>query len=555
MNSGKGSCIRAVGFVLAAFLCQMANLQDLRCQALPDPPGSFMPVSATEVASIPTWATGDRLVAAYYFYWYKWKDGCAGELCDPAYNRSHIEFATGYLNSKKPLDALTSHPVDLKEWDFDNPAWHSTQIDRMLSAGIDILLPVFWGVPGRYGKDGHVVAAWSERGLKALAAALDKREKEGKPNPRIGMFYDTSTLTFESPFNYQQGGKIDLKTEAGWKHFYATIRDFYSLVPHRFWALWEKKPLVWLYASEFASGHDSHVLGYAREHFAQEFGGAVPLFIAHSDWSQEAGADWIYQWGGAIKPTCLSINSVGPGFDNSAVHGLPRGSKVLREREDSRFYREAWEHALRSPAPITVVETWNELHEGTEICPTVEYGDEYLRITADYARAFKKGIAEPLPGPWRNAERASWTARNGPQGIEAVQAEDGAFRTVETREGNLIETIDSYLYFRVEDSFAFATRDRVKLEVEIFEVPTRPGQNRFGGTDAVHVEYDSWDLSAGYHGMYKSSESVALSGRVGWKTVAFELPGARLANNQNQSADFRLVVPKGLRVGQVTMTR
>lgn len=26
MNSGKGSCIRAVGFVLAAFLCQMANL-------------------------------------------------------------------------------------------------------------------------------------------------------------------------------------------------------------------------------------------------------------------------------------------------------------------------------------------------------------------------------------------------------------------------------------------------------------------------------------------------------------------------------------------------
>ena len=75
------------------------------------------------------------------------------------------------------------------------------------------------------------------------------------------------------------------------------------------------------------------------------------------------------------------------------------------------------------------------------------------------------------------------------------------------------------------------------------------------GTDAVHVEYDSWDLSAGYHGMYKSSESVALSGRVGWKTVAFELPGARLANNQNQSADFRLVVPKGLRVGQVTMTR
>lgn len=544
-----------VVMVLAAFACFPLGLPTALGQAVPDPPGSFIPVSATQAAAIPSWASGDRAVAAYYFYWYKWKNGCAGELCDPVYTRSHIEFATGYHNSSKPLDALTNHPIDLKDWDFENPAWHNTQIENMLSAGIDILLPVFWGVPGRYGKEGHVVAAWSNLGLQALVAAIENREKQGKPNPRIGMMYDTSTLTFESPFNYPQGNKIDLKTEAGWKHFYATIRDFYSLIPHRYWALWDHKPLIWLYASEFASGHDSRVLNYARESFGQEFGGLVPLFIAHTDWAQEAGADWIYQWGGAIKPTYLSINSVGPGFDNSAVFGLPRGSKVLREREGSRFYRQAWECALRSPAPITVVETWDELHEGTEICPTVEYGDEYLRLTADYAQAFKKGVAAPIPGPWQDAKQVSWTAQNGAQGIESASAEDGAFRSVETGDGNVIEMINSYLYFRVDDSFAFATRDQLKVEIEIFEVPTQPSRNRFGGTDSIHVEYDSWDRSAQFHGMYKASDSVTLSGKVGWKTVTFDLSEARLANNQNRSADFRLVASKGLRVRKVTITR
>lgn len=524
-------------------------------QVLPDPPGSHFPVSATEVASLPSYGPGDRLVATYYFYWYKWADACAGKVCDPAYIRNHIEFAPGYQGSSKPMDALTDHPTGLEGWNYEDPQWHLSQINAISGAGIDIILPVFWGVPGRYGEDGCIEAAWSKVGLESLVKALEAN-KDGKvPNPRVGMFYDTSTLTFASPFNPKQGNKIDLRTEQGQKHFYATIRDFYSLVPAKYWALWEQRPLIWLYASEFASGYDDKVLQFAREQFARDFGGLNPLFVAHTDWSPAAGADWIYQWGAATKPTFLSVNSIGPGFDNSAVHGKPRGSHVLRERKGGDFYRDAWERALRSPCPITVIETWNELHEGTQICDTTEYGSQYREITAEYAAKFKNpGGNSPLPGPFQGVESVSWEGGGMSLGIEPVLAEDGQFSKLTTGDGVVLQMASNYLYFAVDDSFTFCGREPFTAEVEFFSVPIG-GNPTTGETASIHLEYDSWDQSAQFFGMYKATEAIPVERKIGWKSVRFDLKDARLANNQNQMSDFRVFAPKGFRIKKVTLSR
>jgi hypothetical protein len=535
-------------------------------QALPDPPGAYFPVTATETAQIATYCPGDRLVATYLFYWYKWADACAGSVCEPVYYRSHILFATGFNNSLQPVDALTDHPPDIQTWSYEDPLWFSKQFDQLLSAGIDLVLPVFWGVPGRYGEGGHSVAAWSALGMKALVTALETREKEGKPNPRIGMMYDTSTLSFESPYNPHQGNKIDLRTEAGKTHFYVTIRDFYSLLPSKYWALWERKPLIWLYASEWASAHDETVLPYARMRFAQDFGGLTPLFVGHTDWSPASGVDWIYQWGGSIKPTYLSVNSVGPGFDNSAVFGKPQGSCILRQRDNGNFYRQAWERALRTETPITVIETWNELHEGTEICPTEEWGHEYLDITREYVKAFKKssesqpllcgerlGASPHLPGPYQDARSISWSAETKEKGIQPLPAEDGTFRFIPTHEGQVIEMTSHYLYLSIDDSFCFNTREPLSLEVEYFNVPV--SETIGGTTGSFHVEYDSWDRNAVFHGMYKTTETCSIEKKLGWRSHRFALKEARLANNQNQNADLRIVAPRGLRIRKVVLMR
>jgi hypothetical protein len=524
-------------------------------QALPPPPGQHCLVSATEVANLTSFSAEDRVAATYYFYWYRWKDGCAGPLCDPVYARSHILFATGTRDPLRAVDALTDHPINLPSWDFEDPKWHEKQLEDITSASIEVILPVFWGVPGRYGRDGHVEAAWSSLGLKALAAALEEREKQGKPSPRVGMFYDTSSLLFESPFHYNLEEEIDLKTESGKKQFYATIRDFFSLIPPRFWALWEGHPLVWLYASEYASGFDDTLFPYVKEEFAKDFSGLSPWFAAHVDWVG-AGADWIYRWGAAIQPNFLSVSAIGPGFDNSGAHGSPRGTDVKRDRQGGDFYRDAWEHALRASNPMVVIETWDELHEGTDICPTVEYGDQYLTETARYIKAFKNPQeAPPLPGPFQGEPSVSWEADGTSKGIQPVEAEDGTFRKVATADGVVLEMAASYLYFAVDDSFIFCSREPVGLEVDYFDLPVGAGSNRISEKPAIRVEYDSWDRTGLLHGMYKATDPVPLSGHIGWKSLHFDLLQARLANNQNQGADLRLVAPKGIRIRKVQLLR
>ena len=42
---------------------------------------------------------------------------------------------------------------------------------------------------------------------------------------------------------------------------------------------------------------------------------------------------------------------------------------------------------------LVLLETWNEMHEGTEICETIETGTEYLDLTAEWVHKLKLGDA------------------------------------------------------------------------------------------------------------------------------------------------------------------
>jgi hypothetical protein len=55
-----------------------------------------------------------------------------------------------------------------------------------------------------------------------------------------------------------------------------------------------------------------------------------------------------------------------------------------------------WEDALKSGAGI-IITSFNELHEGTEIEPTREYGFMFLNITREYCRKLKEVHEEKAP--------------------------------------------------------------------------------------------------------------------------------------------------------------
>src|SRR5690606_16439423 len=132
---------------------------------------------------------GDKVVMTHYFYWY-----------DAASN-AHILDGDG-------SDALTTHPPTLEGFSYKSVAWHKQQLKDMVAAGIDVVLPVFWGTPADHTPGSPMF--WSFEGLPPFVKALDELKAEGVRPPAVGLFYDTSTLEANA-----WGYHVDLTTARG----------------------------------------------------------------------------------------------------------------------------------------------------------------------------------------------------------------------------------------------------------------------------------------------------------------------------------------------------
>jgi hypothetical protein len=295
----------------------------------------------------------------YYFYWYD------------SYSKSHIVNGDG-------SDALTTHPPTLEDFSFKSERWHRQQLLDIMAAGIDVALPVYWGAPSDHDRNAHL--HWSFEGLTPLVKAAQQLRKEGKRPPLIGLFYDTSTLQHNAWREH-----VDLTTDYGKRWFYASIRDFFSLIPPDQWAMIDGKPIVVLYSAAFAKSHDQACIDYVREQFPKEFGGRVPYLIREVSWRVKT--DNVYAWGGAIRPSFHGVAEIGPGYDHTNVPGR---QPLIVKREGGKFYEDAWKKALAQSPRIIAIETWNEFHEGTDICESKEYGRQFIELTRRYVDIFKR---------------------------------------------------------------------------------------------------------------------------------------------------------------------
>jgi hypothetical protein len=226
-------------------------------------------------------------------------------------------------------------------------------------------------------------------------AAETELQQVGLNPPKIGLFYDTSSLMVEGKLK-QSGDRPDLTVQLGKELFYKMIRDFYSLIPSRYWFEIDDKAVVWLYSAAFASKFDQATIDFARQKFAEDFGGKELYLVGEISWHKKSledasgadiGLDNLYAWGAALAGANFhGVAAIGPGYDD---HAVPGRTTPKRDREDSAFYIASWQQALASEKNIVVIETWNELHEGTDICETTEYGRQYIKLTAQFSRQFK----------------------------------------------------------------------------------------------------------------------------------------------------------------------
>ncbi|MBN1852545.1 MAG: glycoside hydrolase family 99-like domain-containing protein [Pirellulales bacterium] len=81
----------------------------------------------------------------------------------------------------------------------------------------------------------------------------------------------------------------------------------------------------------------------------------------------------------------ISTITIIPGYDDTKI----RKPGLAVERFEGQLYRVQWENAIQANPRWILITSFNEWHEGSEIEPSAEFGDVYLKITRDFANRFK----------------------------------------------------------------------------------------------------------------------------------------------------------------------
>jgi hypothetical protein len=473
-------------------------------------------------------------VATHYFYWYRWPGEHFAEPGAPG------------------REGHAHHFEAPQTVDYESPAWHAQNFAAMAACGIDAALPVYWGAPGAYERPG---LAFSRRGLPAMVQALADLQARGGRGVRLGLFYDTSTLRNGVRGAEPAAAGADLTTDAGRALFCATVTDYFAAIPVDRWARHRGGALVVLYTSAFAGKWDRGLGGALRTAFAQRFPGERCCVCADASWG-EIGQDLTTAWGAALQGPRLfpGVAQIGAGYDDRAVPGR---STPVREREDGAFYAFSWQQALRHRPELVLLETWNEMHEGTELCRTRELGDAYERATAQWVARLRAGdgpgaeIALHWPEP-RARPDPDWG--RGAAGAEVLRCDFAATPPVrfglreKAWEDGPCEVADGalrapagrahgYLYFQVSDHGPFDTDSPFALEIAFADLPA--------GATAPVVEFDSRDETATLHGSYTQCRAASTQRDGALLVARYELLRARFANRQNGGCDFRVVLPGG----------
>jgi hypothetical protein len=494
------------------------------------PPGEFFPLQAKVHKDADSFKSGQPIVGTTYFYWYDID------------TKSHIIDGDG-------TDALTTHPADMNGISYKRASWHQQQLEDMIAGGIDFLMPVFWGVPGKY--DG-----WSFVGLGPLVEAHNALEKEGHQPPAIGLFYDTSILLWNGFNKDGSSYHVDLSTDFGKDWFYTAIRDFFSLLPPSKWARVDGKPIVFLYSESFAKKQGANQLDYVRDRFQKDFGSGIFL-VKQPGWLGEADAT--YSWGGAVNGPLIyrETVSLGPGYDHSAV---PDRTTLIVERLDGKTYIERWSKVLQlNPAhrPWMVhIETWNEWHEGTDIADSREYGRSYIVLTRLFADMWRTKTRLKSAGLYPDANSVSWEPGKS-AGLELRPSSgDGVWKVEQFGQVKAVVSAansepgnNRYLYFNVDDAFAY----------ELFEQTVSVSVTyRDAGCSSFRLEYDNTNSQIGPHeGAFRPVGNVVFEGSNKWKTASLLLPQCRFMNRCN-GTDFRIAVSGGdleLAISKTTLSK
>lgn len=288
-----------------------------------------------------------RMLWAFYYPWYRAGDWSSAQLKD------------------RPATRYSS----------DDPAAIARQIEQAKGAGIDGFISSWWG-PGDY----------TDKNLKRLLDLARERSF-------------AVTIYFETLGDGGRPRGAELLTR--WlTYLITTYRD------HPAFMKVSGKPLIVLWASGAvplatwqevlaklrAQGLDATYLamGYDVANLATFDGlheyGIFTIKDLPQTMAAAGRATRYYPLLADTPAPKIWAATVQPGYDDRLIPGR-RG--LFQDRQNGAFYRSTFDAALASDPDWIFITTWNEWWEHTYVEPSELYGDQYLKITREFADPWK----------------------------------------------------------------------------------------------------------------------------------------------------------------------
>ncbi|MEE9392446.1 MAG: hypothetical protein V3W41_08070 [Planctomycetota bacterium] len=449
-------------------------------------------------------------------------------------------------------DALHQHFRSPQKVDGLSVKWHEGELEQMMEAEIDCVLPRFCGGSG----------SDEAMRIRALVKARSLILAAGGQPPLIALYFDTSDLLVN-----KAGPQPDLNSAKLSREFQSRILAFYKLVPpaHRF-TMDGFLPL--LLGPTWGSRHESKILQTLNDAvFAAE---KKHLFIiAERSWRARAPANWSNEAALLGPGKDAAVKVIGPGYNDTRLAG--KGTPI-RDREKTRWYQHSWNQALLALPALVLIDSWNDFRRGTGIADCAEYQDNYIELTRHMGKRLRAhllpDVSKPIrlthPDPLARPDTGWWKSKGQSnavnfsaalhagvlgEGLRLAQEADGPFKRQSIGERRFVASPgpgDRYLYFGIADEFANRSALAFSVEIEFVD----------GGRGSVQLQYDSWDPRASGDGAYKSAPLYRRQQATKIRTLRWILDDARFSNRQNGGADLRLRIRGDLfELGKITLSR
>ena len=317
------------------------------------------------------WAEVGRRVLAFYYPWYgtsEWR----GEW-------SHWE---GVDRAAKDLTNAPHYPAE-GPYGSLNPEVLERHVEQAGSHGIDGFVCSWW-VPGDH----------RDRAFEKLLRLAEKSDFkvtvywETVPGPG-GNAAERAVSDLSYVLKKYADSPAFLKVDGK-----PVIFAFGRVTQQVLWYEW---PEVIAEARSRAGTDFLLIPGVYHPHYARAFDGVHTYLIA--SWAADRSLDEVREFSRrryeravqiAERWNKISCLTVIPGFDNSEIQ---QPLTVVRRRE-GKLYRALWQSAIEARPDWILITSWNEWHEGSEIEPSREHGDAFLKLTEEYAGRFRSSAGE-----------------------------------------------------------------------------------------------------------------------------------------------------------------